>query len=141
MEHHEFDPLAQRHGALISQVWKQLGQARDTGDKSEEAAAFWLRRFRNLKRHVLLAQRAELARKEVSPSELHQWFARATDALSKAEVHFQSRVKQQHIAKTQLAATLRPTEPHALHIGHTARSAPPYRQESNPEHQVYATTR
>lgn len=100
------DPLALRHGALISQVWDQIGQARSAATAADPKPAYWLRRMRNLKRHVLIAQRAEVARNDFAAVEVNEWFAHATDALSRAESHFQNRVKSKHYGFARQASDM-----------------------------------
>ena len=102
------DPLALRHGPLITQIWKQIGEARAANliDLPQDKAAFWLRRIRHLKRQTLIAHRAEMARPDASTSAIDDWFRPVTNTLSRAESHFNAFIKRQHMAQTQNAAAV-----------------------------------
>lgn len=103
------DPLALRHGPLIGQVWEQIALARRATQQhlTQERAAFWQRRVRHLRRQVMKAHRAEMARVDASTPAIDGWFAPVTNTLARAEGHFSAMIAAQSPHQTQDAAALR----------------------------------
>jgi len=87
------DPLAERHGALIRQVWEQIALARWAAGKSlpPARAVFWQKRLRLLRRKVRHAQRIERMRDDALAADVDRWFHPVTSTLSRAEAHFSKR--------------------------------------------------
>lgn len=100
------DPLALRHGALIALVWEQIALARRATRHTltQERAVFWRRRVRHLRRQVMQAHSAEMAR-EVAPAPVVDgWFAPVTETLNRAEAHFAALLAETASDQTKDAA-------------------------------------
>lgn len=96
----ETDPLAMRHGALVSNIWAQIGEARKLAARplSQGAAAIQLRRMRHLKTLIRKAHRLEMQRQEFSTPAIDGWFMPLEDTLNRAEVFFEQVVANRKLA-------------------------------------------
>ena len=99
----ETDPLALRHGALVSSMWAQIGEARKLAKSplSQRAATTQLRRIRYLKKVLRKAHRLEMQRQEFSTPAIDCWFMPLETTLDRAEVFF-----GQAVANTELATAM-----------------------------------
>jgi len=102
------DPLAERHGALIRQVWEQIALARWAAGKGlpPQRAVFWQKRLRLLRRQVRHAQRIERTREDATAVDVDRWFHPVTSTLSRAEAHF-SKLAQREMPAPRKAASAR----------------------------------
>ncbi|TDT74145.1 hypothetical protein BDE40_2932 [Litoreibacter halocynthiae] len=103
------DPLALRHGPLITQIWDQIAEARRTAraHPTQDRAAFWLRRIRHLRRQVLTAHKLEMTRHDASTPAIDGWFHPVTSTLDRAEAHFATYLATTALAQNQKTATAR----------------------------------
>lgn len=92
------DPLALRHGALISKVWAIIGKARTVARSAPDQAqcTYQLKRMRHMRRYVLAARQAELEMKAFEAAEVKAWFRPVENSLEKAEAYFAGVIRSQH---------------------------------------------
>jgi hypothetical protein len=109
MTHTTTDPLALRHGPLISQIWEQINEARRTArtHPTQDRAAFWLRRIRHLRRQVLTAHKLEMTRHDASTPAIDGWFQPVTSTLDRAEAHFAAHFAASALTQKQKTAAAR----------------------------------
>lgn len=85
------DPLALRHGALVSQAWQLLEEARQAARRDPVSAArTQLRRLRHVRNRVLAAHRDAMQYSDLGAATVDGWFAPIEDGLMKAEAFFKS---------------------------------------------------
>lgn len=94
------DPLALRHGALVSSMWAQIGEARKLALQplGQDIAAIQLRRIRYLKSVLRKAHRLEMQRQEFSTPAIDGWFMPLEDTLDRAEMFFGQAVANRKLA-------------------------------------------
>ncbi|WP_107847087.1 hypothetical protein [Litoreibacter ponti] len=103
----DFDPLALRHGPLISDIWGQIAHARQAaqGNPDQAQAAFWRRRLRHLSGKVRAAHRREMAQSELPTATIDAWFSPIIETLAKAGSHFDAVLAQHAIAAARHLTT------------------------------------
>ncbi len=88
------DPLTLRHGAIVSQTWSMIAEARSIAlaGPSMAQSSVQLRRLRYLKRKIFALHRSEMQREDASTPAIDGWFRPIEESLAKAEAYFSQRI-------------------------------------------------